>query len=130
MAHTITKQGPADRLAAFCFPDVVDEVEGSCSSRQLLLSLKHCSINVSSADAAGQAEDWGALDATGNVWQPQAEQLGSTIAAHIDVDALLEIADMATPPSAPHAAPPLPIPETWIRIAVARDAAFNFYYNA
>lgn len=69
------------------------------------------------------------MNEAGAICRPQAEQLGSTLAAYVDLHALLELAETATPPSGPRPEPPLQPPEPRMRIAVARDAAFNFYYN-
>lgn len=69
------------------------------------------------------------MNGAGTICQPQAEQLGSTLAAYVDLDALLELADTAMPPSSPNPEPPPRALEPRVRIAVARDAAFNFYYN-
>ena len=69
------------------------------------------------------------MNEAGTICRPQAEQLGSTLTTYVDLHALLELADTATPPSALHPEPPLQAPEPRRRIAVARDAAFNFYYN-
>ncbi|ADJ25921.1 cobyrinic acid a,c-diamide synthase [Dehalogenimonas lykanthroporepellens BL-DC-9] len=60
------------------------------------------------------------------------DTLGDLIEAHIDLDRLLELAGGAPDfklPDSPVLFPASPV-ETRVRIAVARDAAFNFYYQA
>ena len=79
---------------------------------------------------ASQAEGWAGAKHAASPEQPDAEQLGSLIAAHVNLEALLELAATASPPAAPLEAPPLQLSHPRVRIAVARDAAFNFYYNA
>lgn len=58
------------------------------------------------------------------------EQLAALIAAHVDLDALLAIAQAHTAPIAAPAGPRIaPLPGAQgLRIAVARDDAFAFYY--
>ena len=57
------------------------------------------------------------------------EQIGKAIGAQVDLDSLLALATAAIPPAAPATSPfaiaPLAGP---LRIGVARDAAFGFYY--
>ncbi len=60
------------------------------------------------------------------------ERLIARAAETLEVEALLEIARSAPPlPDLPAPQPPLPAPSTppRMRIAVARDAAFDFYYE-
>ena len=57
------------------------------------------------------------------------EQLGSLVASHADLDALLDIAATSVPPAAQNEAPLLQLSRPRVSIAVARDAAFNFYYH-
>ncbi|MGM0554013.1 MAG: cobyrinate a,c-diamide synthase [Pseudomonadota bacterium] len=57
----------------------------------------------------------------------QIRQLASTIGAQVDLDALLRIASTAG--LAPAASPPAQPAGQPVRIAVARDAAFGFYYS-
>ncbi len=54
--------------------------------------------------------------------------VGERVAAQVDLEALLAIADGAPPrpPPPPAAAPPAGAP---VRLAIARDAAFGFYYS-
>lgn len=58
-----------------------------------------------------------------------AEALADTVAAHVDLEALLRIARTAPPlvVPGPLAFPPIPSPPA-ARIGVARDEAFSFYY--
>ncbi len=54
--------------------------------------------------------------------------VGERVAAQVDLDALLAIADAAPPrPAVPDA--PLPAAGAPVRVAIARDAAFGFYYS-
>ena len=57
----------------------------------------------------------------------QIGRLASTIATQVDLDALIRIAS-GTGPGAPATAPAPQAVGTSVRIAVARDAAFGFYY--
>jgi cobyrinic acid a,c-diamide synthase len=54
------------------------------------------------------------------------DRLADAVAAAVDLDALVKIADAAIPVSAGDTGPPLPPPGH--RIAVGRDAAFSFVY--
>ncbi|HXF83543.1 MAG TPA: cobyrinate a,c-diamide synthase, partial [bacterium] len=58
------------------------------------------------------------------------EALGDAVAAHVDVDAVLRIARTAPPVVVPGplAFPPLAAPPS-VRIGIARDEAFTFYYQ-
>jgi len=57
------------------------------------------------------------------------EQIGNAIAAQVDLDALLALAAGAAVPAAPSTSPFAIAPlEQPLRIGVARDAAFGFYY--
>lgn len=57
------------------------------------------------------------------------EALGSLVAAHVDLDALVELARAAGPlPETIRSAVPAPAEEGRPRIAIARDEAFSFYY--
>lgn len=63
--------------------------------------------------------------------EPLFARLGEMIAAQIDLDRLLELADAPSLAQEKRAARLFPYdaqPGTPVRIAVARDAAFNFYY--
>ncbi|RME27421.1 MAG: cobyrinate a,c-diamide synthase [Deltaproteobacteria bacterium] len=51
-------------------------------------------------------------------------ELAASAGAHLDLDRLLSLAEGATPPPPP---PPRP-PVAAVRIGIARDAAFHFYY--
>ena len=53
-------------------------------------------------------------------------RLGEVTAAGVDLDRLIEIAKTAPAPAAPAPLPPVPAPD--VTLAVARDAAFDFYY--
>ncbi len=61
---------------------------------------------------------------------PEAEamiaRLADAVEQNVDLDRVLEIADRAAPPDAAGAAAPARSPD--LRIAIARDAAFGFYY--
>ena len=60
------------------------------------------------------------------------DTLGDLIESHVDLDTLLELAEKAPEfelPAAPSLFPVEPVAPR-VRIAVARDAAFNFYYQA
>src|SRR5205807_4621619 len=50
-----------------------------------------------------------------------------TVARHVDLDRVLALSAVPTPPDAPALFPPSPRP-TVARIAVAMDRAFSFYY--
>lgn len=58
------------------------------------------------------------------------DALGDAVAAHVDVDAIIRIARTAPPVvvQGPAAFPPMPAPPS-VRIGLARDAAFSFYYQ-
>ncbi len=57
----------------------------------------------------------------------QLEQIRMQIATHVDVDAICELAHAGARPSA--ALPPVPaLPPTTVRIGIAQDRAFGFYY--
>ncbi len=73
----------------------------------------------------------------GELPKPLAAALAAVAAAHVDLDALLELAATARPPPPPAAlgatgagGPGWPTGERGarVRIGVARDAAFGFYY--
>lgn len=56
-------------------------------------------------------------------------RLGSLIQKHLDLDQLLQVAGRAkVPPPPPPVLPPTPPEGPPVRIAVAKDAAFCFYY--
>lgn len=58
---------------------------------------------------------------------PVLEGLRAAAEAFLDIDALLEIARAAPPLGAP-VAPEMPGPRPGVRVGVARDRAFSFYY--
>ncbi|KAL4425481.1 hypothetical protein ABPG75_009497 [Micractinium tetrahymenae] len=63
-----------------------------------------------------------------------ADALADLVSTHVDLDALLELARTAEVPPAPAEALELPLPASApaarpVRIAVAQDAAFCFYYH-
>jgi len=61
--------------------------------------------------------------------ESQIERIRDLIAGRIDVPRILEIARSASlPPSVPTGDRPAPIAREPVRIAIARDAAFGFYY--
>ena len=59
--------------------------------------------------------------------QARIEAMREAVCAHIDLDAILAIARTAAPVAA-GAAPALPAPGPALRIGIARDRAFGFYY--
>ncbi|MFN2348062.1 MAG: cobyrinate a,c-diamide synthase [Thioalkalivibrio sp.] len=62
--------------------------------------------------------------------EAQIRLLGETIAAQVDMERLITVgADSSLPRPAPPAAPLASEPARPVRIAVARDAAFGFYYH-
>ncbi|MBT3361597.1 MAG: cobyrinate a,c-diamide synthase, partial [Rhodospirillales bacterium] len=65
-------------------------------------------------------EEWGKA-------QTQIDAAADAIAGQLDLDALLAMADTANPVTATPSAAPAPRP-TDVRIGVARDSAFAFYY--
>lgn len=56
------------------------------------------------------------------------DDVGRNIAAHVDLDRLLAIAATATPMEPIGFPPPAAPPSAPIRVAIAQDAAFGFYY--
>jgi cobyrinic acid a,c-diamide synthase len=60
--------------------------------------------------------------------QRHIEAMGSNIAAHVDLDRLLAVARSAAPLEPAPLASTAPCAEAPIRIAIARDEAFGFYY--
>jgi cobyrinic acid a,c-diamide synthase len=56
------------------------------------------------------------------------ERIGQAMARHLDLARLLDLADRAPPFDLP-AAKPRPAPKPDLRIAIARDQAFGFYYE-
>ncbi len=59
--------------------------------------------------------------------QRHIDRIADHVGAHVDLDRILEIAASA-PPMAPPPAPLPAEPVARVRIAIARDAAFGFYY--
>jgi len=59
--------------------------------------------------------------------QAHIDEVGRNIAAHVDLERLLQIA-AAAPAIEAALEPPLAAADTPIRVAIARDAAFGFYY--
>ncbi len=62
--------------------------------------------------------------------QAQIDRMGEIIAPQVDLDALWDIARSASPASAVQRDEPLAVAGDRVRIAIARDAAFGFYYSS
>lgn len=60
--------------------------------------------------------------------QTQIREIGQRIARQVDLDRLLAVAAAAPPLVAPPAPRALPRPGAPVRVAIARDRAFGFYY--
>lgn len=59
----------------------------------------------------------------------QIQRIAQGVAAQVDLDRLLAIGATAAPVAAPGTVPPPPAPRTAdVRVGIARDAAFGFYY--
>ena len=61
------------------------------------------------------------------VAQAKIRQIGDAIAEQVDLDKLLSLSEKAALP-APHSAEIVAIPNAKVRIGIARDRAFGFYY--
>ena len=55
-------------------------------------------------------------------------ELAMMMEKHVDIDRLLDISQMAPPPACPRSAPDIGDSSARLRIGIARDSAFGFYY--